>query len=99
MFEDGSLFGIKFDKIAIEKDKLFIRVQNLLETVWRLEFKTAKPILVLYDFRIEIESLNDEFLNYGKELEAEELKRMSKAKQRTREAKRIEITKISQKMA
>ena len=79
MFQDGSLLGIKFDKIAIEKDKLFIRVSNLLETVWRLEFKTAKPILVLYDFRIEIESLNDQFLNYGKELEAEELKRMSKA--------------------
>ena len=79
MFQDGGLLGIKFDKIAIEKDKLFIRVSNLIEAVWRLEFKTAKPILVLYDFRIEIESLNDQFLNYGKELEAEELKRMSKA--------------------
>ena len=72
---------------------------NQFEAIWRLEFKTAKPILVLYDFRIDIESLNDQFLNYGKELDADELKKMSKTKQKTREAKRAEIAKISQKMA
>ena len=79
-FQDGGICGIKFDKIDIEKDKLTIQVVNQFEAIWRLEFKTAKPILVLYDFRIDIESLNDQFLNYGKELDADELKKMSKTK-------------------
>ena len=85
--------------MAIEKDKLFIGVTNLFQAIFRLEFKTAKPILVLYDFKVEIESLQDEFLNHGKELEADEMKKMSKTKQKTREAKRGEIAKISHKMA
>ena len=61
------IFGIHFDKMKIEKDKLFISVKGLFESIWRLDFKTICPFLTLYDFRLDIDGISDEFAYYGKE--------------------------------
>ena len=93
------LFGLTFDKVSIEKDKLIVNVNGMFESIWRLDFKTTCPFLILWDFRLDIAGLNDEFTYHGKEFAIPEGQEMSKCKQNTLKLKKEEIAKISRRMA
>ena len=65
-----TLFGIKFDKVSIVKKKLFVELKGVFEAVFRLDFLATsyiQPILHLYDFKIHLPELRDNFLIHGKE--------------------------------
>ena len=62
---------------------LFVGVKGLFESIWRIELKAACPFLYLYDYKLDIDGLNDEYAIYGKEFVSTEAHKMTKCKQRT----------------
>ena len=59
---EQTCFGIKFDTVKIDNEKLFVGIAGLFEAVFVLEFEVTQyehAILQLYDFRIEIEGIAD----------------------------------------
>ena len=89
------MFGIKFDTIRFEKDLLFCGVKGMFESIWRIELKVATPFLYLYDYRLDINGLNDEFSVYEKEFVTADGQKMTRCKQRTFLLKKEEIAKIT----
>lgn len=64
--ETRTLFGIRFDRIVIEKNKLIVELAGLFEAVFWLDLDQAvfikpniEPILNLYDYKILHEELHD----------------------------------------
>ena len=77
------MFGIKFDLMRFEKDLLFCGVKGMFESIWRIELKVATPFIYLYDYRLDIDGLNDEYSVYEKEFVTADIRKMTKFKQRT----------------
>ena len=56
------MYGVKFDKVVIEQDKLLITLDCVVEAVFKLDFKATgygQPILHLYDYRMLVPELGD----------------------------------------
>ena len=68
------MYGVKFDKVVIEQDKLLITLDCVVEAVFKLDFKATgygQPILHLYDYRMLVPELGDQFFVHGCEFKTE----------------------------
>merc|ERR1719469_929014 len=75
--EMKTLFGIRFDRVTIEKNKLIIELAGLFEAVFSLDLDQAvfikpniEPILNLYDYKMLHEELHDQYHIHGLEFKS-----------------------------
>lgn len=64
------LFGVKFDKVSVKQNKLFVELNNVFEAVFMLNFRATNyehPIVYLYDYKMHLPELRDSYHKHGKE--------------------------------
>jgi len=69
----GGCAGLKFNSVQVEREKLILRLDGLFEVVFALDFKLSgyeHCTLQLYDFKVLIESMGDEYTIYGHEFDS-----------------------------
>ena len=106
-YQNRTLFGIKFDRVAIVQNKLIIELANMFEAVFVLNFKATgyetMGILQLYDYRVLNPELKDKFHTHGFEFKLNEQKQAASAAEtralrKARENKQKTIGNIAYKM-
>lgn len=92
-YDSCEVNGVHVDFVRVECDKLKIRIDRCFEAVFALEFdlpqeffvpdeegrmRTQYPVLLLYDFVLLVEGLEDSYLAYGSEFEPSKAVKLTK---------------------